>query len=117
MVVPPMCVELQPAGSDALASKFSASSVVPSGEPVAIVKGSVVEPCALETANVKSMYVPGTNVLAIETTNGVGLSLYAVSPARFPYGEPLCVTSTPGVDVLSVPVTPVSAEVINGLVT
>ena len=88
-----------------------------SGEPVAIVNGSVVEPCALVTVSVKSICVPGTNVLPIETANGVVLLLYAVPPARLGYADVLCVTSTPVVDVLSVALTPVSVEAINGFVT
>ena len=53
VLLPPTCTCDQVPGMPAL--KFSESSVVASGEPVACVNGSVVEPCALVTVSVKSI--------------------------------------------------------------
>ena len=72
---PAPCWALQPAGRllPPTTSKFSESSVVATGVPLACVNGSVVDPCVLATDNESSMRVPATNDDDVVAVNAVVL--------------------------------------------
>src|SRR5262245_9609738 len=118
MLLPATWVDTHPAGSLPTTrggSKFSASSVVEIGEPVACVTASVVEPWSVTTCSVNSIRVPGSKLAPISMTNGVEFA--AVAPGGMSgYAELASRIVTPIVDDDNVALMPATGLANNTLV-